>query len=152
MLAVILPDNAPAQVQPGGWRRLFAIWSKLVDNAQGNVVVSFLDREEMETLARQHTDKTEATDVLSFRYNPPLVDEQGQQVIGEIAICPAVAEAFARDHDLDLDNEYATLFVHGLMHLAGHDHADSKSRRRFEADTHAIMEQGGYQTVSLWLD
>ncbi len=153
MLELILPDNVPAEVQVDDWQQLFRAWVKDFNQAEaGSVAISFVDRAEMKALVTQHTDKTEATDVLSFRYDPPLKDESGAEVIGEIAICPAVAEDFATQHRLTLRDEYATLFVHGLIHLTGRDHADPEDQRRFQADTRAIMEQGGYQTVSLWLD
>ena len=153
MPELILSQEHPAEVDPADWQQLFAAWARdLAADETGAITVSFVSREEMEALVASHTAKTAATDVLSFRYDPPLRDEQGTTIIGEVAICPAVAADFANTNDLALRDEYATLFVHGLLHLTGRDHADAESRRRFEADTHAIIESGGYQTVSLWLD
>ena len=41
---------------------------------------------------------------------------------GEIYICPAVAKKQAKDFDLSVDGYIAFLFIHGCVHLKGHDH------------------------------
>lgn len=41
---------------------------------------------------------------------------------GEIYICPEVAKKQARDFDMSVDGYMAFLFIHGCVHLKGHDH------------------------------
>ena len=41
---------------------------------------------------------------------------------GEIIICPVIAKTQAKDFDLSVDGYIAYLFIHGLVHLKGHDH------------------------------
>ena len=57
--------------------------------------------------------KTYSPNVLSF----PL-DEK----TGEIFICPAVARKEAHEYNLTPAGYIAFLFIHGLLHLKGHDH------------------------------
>jgi probable rRNA maturation factor len=47
---------------------------------------------------------------------------------GEIIICPAVAKKQAKDFDLSVDGYIAYLFIHGCVHLKGHDHGDTMDK------------------------
>lgn len=52
---------------------------------------------------------------------------------GEIYICPATAPSQAKDFNLSNEGYVAYLFIHGLLHLKGHDHGDTMDalERRF---------------------
>jgi len=130
---------------------IFEQWQKqLKPDFSGMVIVSFLDRESMTDLSMRTLGKAEATDVLSFRYDGvsnPRVD----QAAGEIVICPAVAQDFVQLHKLDLATEYTTLFTHGLLHVAGLDHASTSERAAFEGLTRDIMKSIKQEPISLWL-
>lgn len=67
-------------------------------------------------LNKEYRHKTYSPNVLSF----PL-DEQ----TGEIFICPTVAKTQAKRYDLSQDGYVAFLFIHGCLHLKGHDHSDT---------------------------
>ena len=61
----------------------------------------------------QYRKKTYAPNVLSF----PL-----DATTGEIVICPTIANPEARQYNLSKPGYIAFLFIHGLLHLKGHDH------------------------------
>lgn len=61
----------------------------------------------------QYRKKTYAPNVLSF----PL-----DETTGEIVICPAIANPEAHRYNLSKAGYIAFLFIHGLLHLKGHDH------------------------------
>ena len=48
--------------------------------------------------------------------------------VGEIIICPQVAKREAKNFDLSIDGYIAYLFIHGLVHLKGHDHGDTMDK------------------------
>jgi probable rRNA maturation factor len=54
-------------------------------------------------------------------------------VIGEIFISPALARAYAREHDLAYDTELARYVVHGLLHWLGHDDKTAAQQRKMRA-------------------
>lgn len=58
-----------------------------------------------------------ATDVLSF----PLGDE----VIGEVWLCPSVVEQNAKHFGQPFENELLRVCIHGILHLAGFDHENT---------------------------
>lgn len=60
------------------------------------------------------------TDVLSFTGGEP--DEEGGIDLGEIIICPAVAQRNAGEYGVTWLEELAALHVHGALHLLGRDH------------------------------
>lgn len=64
----------------------------------------------------EHRDKNYSTDVLSF----PLSDQSG-----EMFICPHICAKRAIEHERSQVNYLAMLFIHGLVHLKGHDHGDT---------------------------
>jgi probable rRNA maturation factor len=45
-------------------------------------------------------------------------------LLGDVVICPKVAQRQAPTHAGNLDDELALLVVHGILHVLGHDHAE----------------------------
>ena len=75
-----------------------------------------------------------ATDVLAF---PMMEDDENMTLLGDVVICPRVAESNARKLGHPLDRELATLVVHGTLHLLGYDHQSKQdgelmNRRQLE--------------------
>jgi len=62
-----------------------------------------------------------ATDVLAF---PMMEDADDEEVpiLGDVVICPRVAEENARRIGHGFDHELDTLLIHGTLHLLGYDH------------------------------
>ncbi|MGA0219652.1 MAG: rRNA maturation RNase YbeY, partial [Ilumatobacteraceae bacterium] len=72
------------------------------------------------------------TDVLSFPLDDPaLSDIPGgpPSLLGDVVVCPAVAERQFVDHAGSLEDEIALLVVHGVLHVLGHDHAEPEEAR-----------------------
>lgn len=76
----------------------------------------FIGTKRAAQLNEQYRKKTYSPNVLSF----PL-DER----TGEIFICPLVAKTQAAKYHLSVSGYVAFLFIHGLLHLKGHDHSDT---------------------------
>jgi probable rRNA maturation factor len=75
----------------------------------GHLSIELVDAERIRELNRRFRGRDTPTDVLSFP-----VDERGPSAgpreLGDVVICP--------DHTHDLEEAV----VHGVLHLAGHDH------------------------------
>ena len=67
-------------------------------------------------LNQRYRKKTYVPNVLSF----PLTERSG-----EIFICPHVAKREAKKFNLTYEGYVAYLFLHGCLHLKGHDHGDT---------------------------
>lgn len=89
----------------------------------------FTDSESIRKLNKQYRDKNAPTDILSF----PL-----EENVGEIYICPEEARREAVKFDRPYENFLPFLFIHGLVHLKGHDHGatmesiEQQLREKFE--------------------
>lgn len=86
-----------------------------------------------ETSARVHMDFMEipgATDVITFHH-------------GEIVIGVEVAKRQAEEYGEPLGREILRYFVHGLLHLAGHEDSEKADREAMEAAQEEIV-------ASLW--
>lgn len=146
-------QGPPAVVDHKSWQKAFFAWeTMLTPDINGDILVQFASPAEMQALSRKHRAIDDVTDVLSFRYDPPMRDSTGYKVAAEIIICPEQAQKFAVSHGLELKDELATLFVHGLLHIAGLDHASGNDQERFRALTRDIMKDTALMEVNLWLD
>ena len=128
--AVIAGDERSADDSPElvvdieRWQRLAtAVLS--AEQAVGELTLTFVDRSEMAELNEEHMGKSGPTDVLSF----PMNDEPQPGVptlLGDVVLSPAVAAEQFADHAGTYDDEIALLVVHGILHILGHDHAETE--------------------------
>jgi probable rRNA maturation factor len=86
-----------------------------------------------------------STDVLSFNLDPgPEAQPGGAAPLwGEIYVSVARARVQARAQEVPLLTELARLLVHGLLHLAGHDHDTPAGLRFMEAETERLLGAAG---------
>ncbi|MDI9498086.1 MAG: GTPase Era [Bacillota bacterium] len=126
---------------------------------EAGVELSWLSRSAIRRLNAEARAVDAETDVLSF----PLLDfgadaaeaagpadferdEEGQAVavsLGDILICPEIAELQAAESGHSFERELAYLAVHGLLHLLGYEHEDEEAELRMRALASAAMEQSG---------
>jgi len=85
---------------------------------RGTVNVLVTSSRELQSLNAQFRHKDKPTDVLSF---PPL-STQPQDFSGDIAISGEIAAQSAKVLGHATADEVKILILHGLLHLAGHDH------------------------------
>ena len=54
-------------------------------------------------------------------------------LLGDVVICPSVADRQSSEHAGNLDDELALLVVHGVLHVLGFDHAEPAERDAMRA-------------------
>ena len=95
--------------------------------------IVFVDEKAMEQLHIQWMDEPGPTDVLSFpmdELRPGTVDKPTPAgLLGDIVVCPQVAEAQAKTAGHSLTAELDLLTVHGILHLLGYDHAEPEEHK-----------------------
>lgn len=92
--------------------------------------ITFVPPAEMAALNNQYRGKNTPTDVLSFPNTsaaPIPAERRGTRRkpalnLGDIVICPQVAERQAQEYGHIIERELAFLTAHGLLHLIGYDH------------------------------
>lgn len=97
--------------------------------------IALVDEPEMERLHVQWMDLPGPTDVLSFPMDELRAgSDEGPRplgVLGDIILCPTVAQRQADAAGHSTQAELELLLTHGVLHLLGHDHA--------EPEEHAVM-------------
>jgi probable rRNA maturation factor len=89
--------------------------------------VLITDDKEIRALNRDYRNKDKATDVLSF----PLEERGDSEVLGDLVISLPTAKRQAKEYSVTFKEEFRRLFIHGLLHLLGHDH-ENVSRQKAE--------------------
>jgi len=88
--------------------------------------VAFVDDETSDRVHRDFMNIEGATDVITFHH-------------GEIVIGAEVAERQAKQYDEPLARELLRYFIHGLLHLAGHEDTDPDERKAMEKIQETIV-------------
>jgi probable rRNA maturation factor len=106
---------------------------------QAELCIKLVDEQTMAELNEQWMGKSGPTDVLAFpldELRPGLVGEEPEEgVLGDLAICPTIAERQAEEARAKGQQGYSThdevdlLAVHGILHLLGYDHAEPEEHR-----------------------
>lgn len=99
--------------------------------------VGLVDRARITDLKDRYYGERRATDVLSFPMDP--LDAPGEATLGDVVICVEVAARQARTLGLSLADELDHLLVHGILHLAGRDHADPESELAMAREERRIL-------------
>ena len=145
-------------------------WARLARNALtaegvregAELSVLFVDEAAIADLNKRFLGKEGPTDVLAFP-----IDEEPQEggrspdsggsgpgwshgdddeddmptLVGDVVICPSVAQANAPDHGVSLDDELALLVVHGVLHLLGMDHMDDDEAEAMEKREQELLDR-----------
>ena len=89
--------------------------------------LAFVSKEEIKKLNKKFRKKNKPTDVLSFGLNQ-------ENFLGEIVICPEIVKENSLKYGIDFKKEMMRVFVHGILHLLGHDHPDEVEDPRQRRD------------------
>jgi probable rRNA maturation factor len=108
------------------------IFERLYIHPQAELSVLLVDEPAMEKLHIELMDEPGATDVLSVPMDELTPGTPGkptpQGMLGDIAICPQVAEVQARNAGHSTQEEMLLLATHGILHLLGYDHAEPEEK------------------------
>lgn len=143
------------------WRRLAAsVLAAEGVRGAAELSVLFVDETTISEMNRVHMGKSGPTDVLAFPIDAVVVDEspgpgrvsRGPDraevdpddhplLLGDVVVCPVVAERQAPTHAGNLDDEVALLVTHGVLHVLGYDHVDDEQRIAMQRRETALLEE-----------
>ncbi len=78
-----------------------------------------------------YREQDKSTDVLSFPQEEDAIDENGNRLLGDVVLSAETAKKQAEEHHLTLDQELMLLIIHGVLHLLGYDHEQSRKDAAF---------------------
>ncbi len=125
------------------WKKALPEYKKIIDKSiaeipgEGEVSILLTNDFEIQNLNRNFRQKDKPTNVLSFPQ-----DEVG--MLGDVALSLETLEREAAEQDKTLHEHFTHLFVHGVLHLMGHDHEiGDKEQAEMEALEIRILKRLG---------
>lgn len=115
--------------------------SELELNPECDLNVLLVDEAEMTALHIKWMDEPGPTDVLSFPMDEIEPGSKEIGILGDIVLCPTIAQAQAKDAGNDFDRELSILSVHGLLHIVGYDHATSEDEKKMFTLQESIVDR-----------
>ena len=116
------------------------------------VELVFVDADEIRRLNRETRDTDKVTDVLSYptldgikgkkiegKNYPFDIDEEGNLLVGSIAICEERAKEQAQDYGHSYERELHYLLVHGIMHCLGYDHLTDEDKTEMRSREERVL-------------
>ncbi|HET8618565.1 MAG TPA: rRNA maturation RNase YbeY [Acidimicrobiales bacterium] len=153
-------EQSAAPVELDRWVRL-AHEVLVAEGVEGDAELSllFVDEAAMAELNKRFMDADGPTDVLAFPLDDPVVAGRWPDastagpdrddpdpgdlplLLGDVVVCPAVAERQAPSHAGSYDDEMALLVVHGVLHVLGHDHAEPDETAVMQARERELLDR-----------
>jgi probable rRNA maturation factor len=90
-------------------------------------------------LNREYRGKNCPTDVLSFPMMETTVSDERNHILGDIVVSVQTAAVQARDLGNTLQEEFAFLFIHGMLHLLGYTHSQRQDEKIMMDTAHEIL-------------
>jgi probable rRNA maturation factor len=138
-----MPITIDASAAPRGvaapLRALVALTLKREGRRAGEIGLRLTDDPELRDLNRRWRRIDRATDVISFAYDEDAPDAARRPVTGDIVVSMERVIAQAKRYRHSAGAELARLVIHGVLHLAGHDHAKPAERRTMRAREDATL-------------
>lgn len=133
-MSIEVNNESAVEVDEAKLQRLAAYTlSSLHVSPEAELAIVLVDEAAMEQLHVQWMDEPGPTDVLSFPMDElrPGTEEAPTPpgLLGDVVLCPQVAQAQAESAGHSLDDELMLLTAHGILHLLGFDHATPAEER-----------------------
>lgn len=111
---------------------------------RAELCIRMVDEDTMTVLHVQWMDLPGPTDVMSFPMDELVPGREGEQpqegVLGDIVLCPSVAESQADAAGHAMIEEMLLLTTHGILHLLGYDHAEPEEEQEmFELQRQLLL-------------
>lgn len=119
----------------------FVAWTKVgLETDTAEITIRVVDETESAELNFAYRKKEGPTNVLSFPLsNPHLPD----MLLGDIILCAPVVKKEAVQQNKSLQDHFAHLVVHGILHLQGYDHVQEEDAKRMESKEIDILSKLG---------
>jgi probable rRNA maturation factor len=134
----ISAEGLPSATQLRQWLRL-ALQDRAAD---AELTLRIVDEAEITALNYRYRGKDGTTNVLSFPYQPLPGVESG--LLGDIVICAPVVAQEAVAQSRSLEEHWAHVTIHGVLHLLGYDHQQAEEAGEMERLEAQLLGQIGF--------
>ena len=102
--------------------------------------IAFFTKTKMQDMNKKFAGKDNPTNVLSFPSNE---DIKGVRFLGDIGICSELIKDEATAQGKNVQHHLMHIFIHGVLHLLGFDHAEQSSGEQMEALEVRVLKKLG---------
>ena len=113
--------------------------SQYIEIKQDSLTIRVVSAEESQALNQQFRQIDKPTNVLSFPADLP--DFIEAPYLGDIVICATIIEQEAKAQNKGVDDHWAHMLVHGVLHLKGYDHISDDEAEQMEALEIKLLKQ-----------
>ena len=117
-----------------------AILSAL-DCPDGELSLLVVDDPQIAKLNRQYLNRHGPTNVIAFPMRQGEFSNLTPQLLGDVVISVETAASEAKNSGISMQERFTQLLVHGVLHLFGYDHEESKQQaRRMEEKSNELIK------------
>jgi len=109
--------------------------------AQIEQLIRIVNQDEIKMLNKQYRNKDCSTNILSFPAEQ--YDFLDYDCLGDLVVCADVVAKEAKEQNKNLNDHWAHLIIHGMLHLQGFDHIEENEAVTMEALEIKILETMG---------
>ncbi len=107
------------------------------------VSITFSSDRFVRRLNKKYRGIDQPTDVLAFAMQEGEWTDIQPQLLGDVVISVDTAKRQAGEMGHSLNKELAILLAHGILHLAGYDHAQTEDALKMQAMERAVLKDIG---------
>lgn len=105
---------------------------------EASAVLRIVNADEAQSLNHDYREKNYATNILSFPSDfselpDGLLDDDELGYLGDLVVCAEVVNEQADEQKKTVDQHWAHLVIHGILHLQGYDHISEPEASEMEA-------------------
>ena len=112
---------------------------KGLNNAELSIL--FVGKQRIRTLNKRFRKKDRPTDVLAFSMRQGRGAFLHPQILGDVVICPQIAQAAAKIYQTYTEKEILLYLIHGILHLLGYCDKSQAARLRMEKEQLRILKK-----------
>ncbi|MBW2569397.1 MAG: rRNA maturation RNase YbeY [Deltaproteobacteria bacterium] len=125
---VVQIDNRQSKhkIYPKRIKQTAQVILNALDCPDGELSILIVDDLQIEVLNVEYLNRTGATNVISFPMQEGEFSNITPQLLGDVVISIETAHNEGENAGLSMDERFMQLLVHGILHLFGYDHEESK--------------------------
>lgn len=122
-------------------------WAELTlteHRASAELTLRIVDAEEITQLNHSYREQNKATNVLAFPIVVPDNIELEFPLLGDVIICPEVLAKESVEQGRPLEEHWAHIVIHGVLHLLGYDHIKDNDAEEMQAQEIKLLAKLGF--------
>ena len=117
----------------------FQLWADAASELHSELGVRIVGVAECVKLNQKYRRVNYPSNVLAFPFDSAMTSEQSY--LGDIVMTASLIEKEAQEQKKPIQNHWAHLFIHGLLHLSGYQHNTPQQAKQMEAQESKIMKK-----------